>query len=262
MENKCVGSIVYMDLTQLPWIWQIIIIVLTLFVTIILGFKARRFVFKGDKIRIGIGGEIQNKKNCGRCYMLLRQQMMKTERDIRSLQSSRLDRQMNFFDQKFLELQTKLLDIYMDKLSSDVDKDEATEENKQSILFDGMLATALHRAKKEIRRALKENGYTDKNPTEFTAYVKDEAGTVLRIITNHFRNLYPNEKMHVNRKNVLDLFSNELQTIEGILFDCFNSAKEINQNNMKEIEQLDDECDEKCARIIGIPLKELKGHTA
>ena len=246
----------------LPWQWQIVLVILLIISIVIISIYGK-FVFQRDKTQIGIGGDKKSGSNnhkhpCSECYMILRKQILETERKIKIVESSRMDRQMNFLDQKMEELQTDLLDNYSDTMHKNRSINIASGlETIQFRLFEGLLIDAFGLVKKEIRRALRENGYTIMQASEYITYTKNEARTIMNMIYNHLRRLYPplESNMIVGINEVLGMVENNHQILEDLMTEFFNNAREINQQVDVEVSRLDKECDTLCSQFIGIPVQ-------
>jgi len=251
---------------NLPWQWQVILTILFCLSVIIVSIFGRFFIIR-DKLKIGIGGgdkkdsknpksTDENKKHsCGECYMIIRNQIIETERKIKSVESSRMDKAMNFLDQKLDEFQTDLMDTY----SELIHKNRASNlvpgaETIQFRLYEGLLNDAVGQVKKEIRRALRENGYTLMQASELLSYVKNETRTVLNMIYNHIRKLYPpiESNMIVPINDVLGDIEAANSALEGMMMAFFSNAKEVNIQVDSEIRRLDKECDAICSEFVGV----------
>lgn len=248
----------------LPWQWQIFIVILTIISVVIISIYGK-FVFQRGKVLIGIGGNKKDsgegekhKHPCEECYMIIRKQILETERKIKTVESSRMDRQMNFFDQKVEELQTDLLDIYTENMNKNRTTGMTSGlETVQFRLFEGLLMDAFNLTKKEIRRALRENGYNTLQTEDYITYIGNEARTLTNMVYNHLRRLYPpvESNMIVKVNEVLGLVEAYYQNIEDLIMEFFNYAKDVNQHVEEEVLRLDKECDRACSQFIGVSVQ-------
>jgi hypothetical protein len=249
---------------NLPWEWQVVLTILLIISVVVISIYGR-LVFQKDKTQIGIGGSSskdgkdrnERKHLCGECYMIIRNQIIETERKIKTTEASRMDRQMNFLDQKIEELQADLMDTYSDHISKIRLPDTAPGVGTiQFRLYEGILNDACAQVKREIRRALRENGYTGMTAPDYACYVKNEARTVMMAIYNHIRKLYPpmESNMIVPIGVVMGDIEASHQTIESLMFEFFNNAKDVNIQVDSEIHRLDKECDAICSQFVGVPV--------
>lgn len=252
---------------NLPWQWQVILTILLCISVSIISIYGRFFIIR-DKLKIGIGGDKGDTKNsksttdsknhsCGECYMIIRNQVIETERKIKSVESSRFDRQMNFLDQKFEELQADFTSTYSDLIHKNRAQNLAPGvETIQFRLYEGLLNDAFGLLKKEIRRALRENGYTTLPGGDYINYVRNETRTILNMLYNHVRKLYPpiESNMVVPINEVLNDIESSYSNLEQMVMAFFDNAKEINIQVDNEIRRLDKECDAICSQFVGVPV--------
>lgn len=179
------------------------------------------------------------KRSCGDCILLL---MSKRERldSQRNFVSSRiLKEQMNFAEQKIIEVQNTLLTSYRDILNKKSNGITGPDENKQYRLYQGILSSAFMAIKDEIRRSFKENGFEHLSGAEFSTFVRAKLGALIAIGKSHINDLYPYEGMLVtvdNRMKNLDAMTSKL---EDVCFDLFIKAKDIKTDAKKKVESLE-----------------------
>ena len=182
------------------------------------------------------------KRSCGDCILLIIGKRERLESQKNFILNRILKEQMNYAEQKILDVQSLFLTSYREMVCRKR-KQESTsqEENKQYRLYQGILSTALMAVKDELRRSFKENGFEHIGGVEFSNYVKNKVSTLISLAKDHINNLYPYEGMIVtieDRMNNLTKFEDRL---EDWCFDLFTKAKDISIESKKKAESLDKE---------------------
>jgi len=151
--------------------------------------------------------------------------------------------QMNFAEQKLLEIQTILLNSYREMLKSKGNGHaDPSEEAKQYRLYQGGLSSALQLVKDEIRRSFKENGFEQLGGTEFSSYVKDKAQVLYAIGRNHLGDQYPYEGMIIPWDERADYVQTTyIHKIEDMCFETFQRAKDVKKNADRQIIIINDD---------------------
>jgi hypothetical protein len=187
-------------------------------------------------------GKIVAKRSCGDCILLV---MSKRERmdSQRSFITNRiLKEQMNFVEQKILEMNGMFLSSYRMQLHELADKNTSESElNKQYRLYQGLLASTMQAIKDEFRRSFKENGFEEMSGQEFTHYVKQKLGSIVSLGRDHLFNLYPYEGMIVSAENRMKWLDSKLDVLEDVCFEIYVKAKEIKVDAVKKVTTIEKE---------------------
>jgi len=204
----------------------ILIVFLIIFLVISIYGKAS---FKFGKTQIGLGLGIKNRKrSCGDCVILIMDKRETFELEKTKLTNNVLRDQMNFFEQKQIELQTLLLKEFSDKL-----KDYDVEKVKDYRLFQGLILDVFRIIKDEVRRSFKENGFVTFTDVEFEQYLNIKIQTVISTLEQHFLNLYPNSDVLIQLNDVMNIINKNYRVISESTISVFKLAKEI-QKEFKE----------------------------
>jgi len=194
-----------------------------------------------------------SKRSCSDCMLLL---MAKRER----MESQRifyndriLKEQMNFVDQKILEMSSLFLNSYREQLRELAPKDTIpTELNKQYKLYQGLLGSTMVAIKDEFRRSFKENGFEEMSGQEFTHYIKGKLANIVSLGREHLFNLYPYDGMIVSITARKDWLDTKLNVLEDICFEIYGNAKDIKRDAAKKVDEIEKEFVKEMDEIVKI----------
>lgn len=215
----------------------IIIILVTLLVTLaMLG-----------KVNLKIGKNIITfgktaKRSCGDCILLIlgKRERLGSQKDF--ILNRILKEQMNFVEQKILEMQGVFLNSYRTQMHQLSDGEiPESEFNKQYRLYQGLMSTTMMAIKDEFRRSFKENGFEEMSGQEFTHFVKNKLGTIVSLGRDHLFNLYPYESMIIPVEKRIEWLDSYLSRLEDVCFEIYVKAKEIKIEATKKVQSLDKE---------------------
>ncbi len=177
-----------------------------------------------------------NSISCGNCILILmgkREQLEEKKAALaREAQektvkvNSILKKQMNFTEQKLVEIQSHYLSNYS-KTLSEKNADNTDENIKQYRLFYGLLRDGLVLVKDELRRSFKENGFYEIGGNEFANNIKDRALLLTSIYKQHIINLYPSSNMEITLQDVQNETDDYYDKFENIVFEIYVNAKEV-----------------------------------
>lgn len=245
-------------LAKLPPILSFSIIVLLIIALLIIVLKGKIKAKVGDK-EVDVGADTPQKepdkplstdtatievaaqkRSCGDCLLIMMGEREKYEIKMNKETDRILKTQMTFAEQKLIDIQIMLLNAYSDTLYSvrSIKNTDPETEAVQHKLFYGLLKDALLLVKDEIRRSLKENGFFELDGSGFSFYVKDKEKTLVSLMEQHLRNLYPDRGVVLNVQDVLKLFGNRAGQIEEIVFEMYTYSKNIKVDadlKMKEL---------------------------
>lgn len=184
------------------------------------------------------------KRSCGDCILMIIGEREKHELKKSSKKDRVLKDQMNFAEQKLIEIQTTFIEEYAQKIK-ELRKNTANieQENVQNKLFYGLLRDAIYiNIRDTMRRAFKENGFYELDGNEFAAYVKDKSKILIAMITQHMRNLYPiSPDIIVTIDDVITMIEDDARKVEDIAFEIFIHAKDVKLTTDSDIKGIDTE---------------------
>ena len=221
------------------WPIGIAILIAVILVSIFGGFG-----FKGGLTSVRIGGfSRKRKRSCGDCVLMMmgKREISDNKRDF--IQRNILKDQMNFVEQKLIQVQTDLLSSYRQALKTHrTIEDDPAEETKQYRLYQGLLSNSLCTVKDEIRRSFKENGFEELSGSEFSNYVKNKAQALYAMASTHIGDQYPYEKMIVSWEiRQQDISTNYIHKIEDACFEVFQHAKDIKRYARIQLDKINDD---------------------
>lgn len=196
------------------------------------------------KVNIKLGKNIitfgrMAKRTCGDCILLIMSKRERFDSQRNFVLNRILKEQMNFAEQKMIEVQNLLLTSYREMLNRKSKDSTGFEENKQYRLYQGILASAFIPIKDEIRRSFKENGFESLSGSEFVLYTKTKMQILLAMGKSYINDLYPYEGMFVTiedrRKNLEQI----TPRLEDICSEVFTKAKDIRIDANKKVGSLE-----------------------
>lgn len=189
-----------------------------------------------NKGKLSLGGG--KKRSCGDCIVILFSKGKKHEVDRNKFLDRILKDQMNFVEQKIIEIQLKTFQSFRkDVLEFGTEIDHA-EKEKQYKQYCETLKNALEIGKNEVRRSFKENGFHSLSGLEYSNYVKDKTQTLISMVKTYLIDHYPHERMVVTLDH---RFANlDERMIEDEIFEVFNKAKEVRNEAEAKVAELDE----------------------
>ena len=176
------------------------------------------------------------KRRCGNCILIMFGEREKFEVERQKTLDSILKTQMNFVEQKLIEIQTILIDDFSSELSRHKDNDcmDAAVYHK---LFYGLLKDMLLLLKDEIRRSFKENNFFDLDDREFSDYMRNKTRALTSTLIQHTRNIYPSSSV-IDINTVVKIIDIKSREIEDAILDMYNQAKFIKKEAKGHLEVL------------------------
>jgi hypothetical protein len=234
-------------LMALPAGWQVILVILLLVSVVVVSIWGKAAIKWGSNT-FGFGGrprvkdERKRKRSCGDCVLILIGMRDKCQIDVDHIEKSVLKDQMNYAEQRLIELQNRLLQLYqMDMAHFRNENTSATEENKQFKAYSGWLNTVFMMLKDEIRRTFKENHFESLNGNDFTLYCESKFNALFAMARSCMNIQYPYEGLIVPteyKNERMDKMSNELhlmckQTLEY--------ARDVKRDGIKKVKNMHEE---------------------
>lgn len=224
-------------------IWQspsmtFLITVLITILSIVLILKGKWLVIMASNKFFGTTFSLPEtkKRSCFDCILLINSIREHYEVERNEISDGILKLQMNFAEQKMIEMETMLYSKYMESLSKlSLPYDE---ESKQSIIFYGILKDTQRIIKDEIRRSFKENGFHTFSGMEFSTYVKVRMSTIKALSTQNYMNRYPSHVMVINKEQLMNMMMLILPQMEDVLYDVYTNAKDIRLVSDKKLKDI------------------------
>lgn len=235
---------VWLQSLQLNW-WQGLIFFIFILFSLLLAFSTpvREYVGKTlNKI-------FKKKRSCIDCVSIVSSKAKQTDLRLKNIlqkieyvNKTTLKKEMNFVEVKLDELENRFIDFYNDRLASSAIKSQDTlGETVQYRMFWGLMKEVIHiRVKDELRRCCKENGFNALGGMLFSSYVKDKTKQVINMIRQHIINFYPSHNMIVTMQELLLHIETIDPKIEDLMFEVFNEAKKIHNDDIAETKQLNE----------------------
>lgn len=231
-------------LASLPPILQFIIALLSIISAVIISIKGTAALQWG-KTKIGLGGNPKKistnpkKRSCADCiFIILSKREILGDKRL-EIRNSILKDQMNFAEQKLIEIKTDLLQEYRRELTNRRNNNlDLNKEDRDYKVYKGALIESLGLVKDEVRKSFKENGFEELSGNQFSNYVKDKVISLLSIATIYVDNEYPHN-MIISREDWLDFIKNSYaHKAEDICFEVFQKAKDVKKRSKDELEKL------------------------
>lgn len=184
--------------------------------------------------------EEETRRTCGDCILLMMTIRENYEHEKDLLMGSILKSQMNFAEQKLIELQHLIYSSYVEMFSFKKPKDfSPDEENIQITTYYGLLRDTIWvLLKDEIRRSFKENNFQEMSGMEFSGYVKNKFSSLLLVAQHNVSNRYPRYGMLITSDEREKLLINHSAKMEDMLFEIFVTAKTIKTQVLEKLEEL------------------------
>lgn len=213
--------------------WQAIILVILIFWIFLFSPYIKTFI-------IWLFKKVKSKKrSCGDCILIIFgiSEKYKSQEDI--INKRILSEQMNYVEQKIEQITLELLRTYKEqqiKISS-LGNYYPEWIERDYINYREALFNSIELAKKECRRAFKENGFHTMSGKEFADYVKEKTIDLLSISRKYMMGAYYKDAA-ISIESRFKAFNE--REFEDVVFDIFIKAKEIKinaQNKIKELEK-------------------------
>jgi len=231
----------------IPFIIAIVVLIIAVVIIAIKG----KFVAKiGTKIfKIGNDSGIEKeqtctssppstvtimKRSCGDCVLLLMAEREKKEIQMRRESDRVLKIQMTFVEQKLIEIQTKIAE----RFNNLIDQSLSIDKSIQYKLFYGLFKDALIHIKDEIRRSFKDNGFYEISGSDFSWYIKDRIQVVISILTQYFRNFYPDNNEIIELNKIIEIIEKEKPFLSDIINNLYCYAREVKIESDQKVESI------------------------
>jgi hypothetical protein len=181
----------------------------------------------------------QTTRTCGDCILIMFGIREKYETASFKITQNVLRSQMSYFEQKSRELTTWLTQSFQDDIE-ELGHDKPSEmKSAQFGYYQEALKCAMLAVKDEIRKAFKENGFSEFSDNEFTSYTRSKLRTVTSIAKSYLNTYYiQNDDTIVPLKYRFEKL--DMNKLNDLTFDVFGHAKDVvveAHNNQKRLEQ-------------------------
>lgn len=215
----------------------------------------------------------RNRLSCENCLRIVENKKFTTKTKIEKIENNILKSQMNFTEQKLLELLFLFINNFSKTFKNTIDKDEifvflkylqemyksdekmtwkineviedfnSNREIIQNKLFWFVIFEGLEKfIKNEIRRSFKENGFHELSEDGFKIYLQNRFKILVSIINQQIINSYPkNVGMVVSQEEILNQINDLNNNINNIIIEIYSEAKKIKQNSDLEIKEIEDQ---------------------
>lgn len=226
-----------LSIWQNPVLTFLLIAVVLVTVAIII-LKGKYFIFMISNKFFGTSFKITEEKTrtCSDCILYMNSLREDYEVEKNSIRDSILKNQMNYSEQKLIEVETLIYSKYLEQVSKLNLSYE--DESKQTTIFYGLMKDSIRVTKDEIRRSFKENGFHQIGGTDFSNYVKSRMSTIKALIIQIYLNRYPSHSMIVSKDTIIPIITSSMHDIEDILFEIYTRAKEVRLSCEKKIEDI------------------------
>lgn len=181
----------------------------------------------------------QTVRTCGDCILIMFGIREKYEAASLKITQGILRSQMSYFEQKSRELTSWLAQSFQDDMEI-LGHDRPSEvKSAQFGYYQEALKCAMMAVKDEVRKAFKENGFSEFSDNEFTSYVRSKLRTLASIAKSYLNTYYvQNDETIVTLKYRFEKL--DMARLSDLAFDVFGYAKDIvvdAHNNQKKLEQ-------------------------
>jgi len=231
-------------------------IIITIIAIVIIALKGRLIV-KWGKSTIGIGNNtekpistlnsseikpidtaiFEKKRSCSDCLHIVTSEYDKYNFNKFNRDAKILNYRMNYTEEKLTEIEDDITKLFELRLDKHADEKEAYLEI-ESKLFYGLFKEALSCVKKEIRRSCKDNGFCELSDLEFSNFITDKVKVVISILIRELKNIYPPYGTLVPVDHIIQDIEFIKDNIRENLNEIFVYAKQVIQDNEKEIKEL------------------------
>lgn len=171
---------------------------------------------------------IFQKRSCGDCILLLIGEREKFEIQIKQETNRILKSQMNFAEQKLLEIQNVVMRAVVEAIHKYAQKNQnAIHEVIQYKLIYGLFREAMLNIKDEMRRSFKDNGFYEMGSSDFMSFVKDRTAIIHSILDQYVRNMFPDHSGIIGSQDIIYIFEAEKEFLSAVFKDIYFYAKSV-----------------------------------
>jgi len=115
-------------------------------------------------------------------------------------------------------------------------------ETLQYRMFWGLINDAINiRAKDEVRRSFKENGFSEMEGNDFNQYVKNQTKTIMSLIKNHIINLYPHncKSVKIKMDDIINYVKGNEHNFDKVIEEIYQEAKRMKIQDRQLLNKID-----------------------
>ena len=192
---------------------------------------------------------LEKKRSCPDCLHIINSEYDKYNFNRKMREDKILNYRMNYTEEKLMEIESDITNLFEKRIDKNTDRDQSYIEI-ESKMFYGLFKEALYKVKKEIRRSCKENGFCEISELEFVNFIKDKAKIVSSILIRELRNIYPSFGTIVSIDDIISDIESKSEEIHGYIEDIYVYAKQVIEDNEKEMKELDDKYKEWAKKFV------------
>jgi hypothetical protein len=182
------------------------------------------------------------KRSCPDCLLIVTNEYERYEREKYIQENKLLTHRMNYTEEKLIEIQHDLIEIFDDRMN--VFEKEGHKENENRIIietkmFFGLLKEALSQAKKEVRRACKEDNFCDLSHSEYINYIENKANVIVSTVVSYLREVYPPYGTLVPIDTIVEDIEGYVEKIQEYAENIFNYAKRLLKDHEEKMNLLE-----------------------
>lgn len=213
------------------------------------------------------------KISCENCFQILQSKTSMMRTSIEKIENKILKSQMNYVEQRLVEILFIFVNNFSKVFKGKVDEDEVytfllflkdkfkndselvykinealekleiDKEIIQTKIYWSIIYESLEKiVKDEIRRSFKENGFHAFNDLEFSVYLKTRQKVIIQLVFQQIINLYPKAAgMLLSQDEIICMSENLLPSINMIIDEMYINAKKIKSESEKEIQKIENQ---------------------
>lgn len=179
------------------------------------------------------------KRSCGDCILLILAEREKFEIQIKQENNRILKTQMNFTEQKLLEIQNAVMRVVIETIHRYSQRNaNSVDETIQYKLVYGLFRDVLLGVKDEMRRSFKDNGFYELNNSDFLSFIKDRTAIIQSMFDQYIRNIFPDNASIIKPQDLIDIFEKEKDFLSIIFNDIYSYARNVKLEAENRIEEM------------------------
>lgn len=170
-----------------------------------------------------------------------------------------VERLMDYVEQKLINIKSLMLQKYADVLNSRTPDDNVTA-HEDYIVFTRLVKSMLNEdIKSFIKRALINDDFLDMSDTDFRIYVREKIEYFFQLSSQFMDTWYISTKMLISREELRKLIVPLIKEQLGdVISDIFNHAVTAQYEINAEKNDLQEELDHFCEKIIGLKVEQIQ----
>ena len=189
---------------------------------------------------------IYQKRTCGDCILLLIGEREKFELTLRQESNKVLKTQMNFTEQKLIEVQNYFMraisDFLFEEKTRFMDvKVGFIDDSIQNKLIYGLFVDILVNVKNELRRSYKSNGFYEVSNSEFIDFYEERVNILYSMVNQYIHNMFPNRPDFISPNDVIDILEKEKDFFMRIVREVYTNARTVKLEANRRISNVKEE---------------------